>query len=400
MIVSSHSQTNPKDDLLAGQKITDDRQAKSPTLDSEKKKEINPSIPNQDSVKLVGQKSKSSQTGSKSSFRSSLGKLNMTDQTEDNETLRPKKLSEYIGQVRLVKQLSLILESSKIRGKLPEHILFYGQPGLGKTTLASLIAYELKANTKSISAPALQKIGDVVSLMVNLEPNTVLFIDEIHRLRAPLEETLYTAMEDGEVDLMLGKGQGVSSMKIRLNPFVLIGATTQLGKLSKPLKDRFTNIFQLEAYHDAEMLELIDRTAKILRLNLDQEAKVVVCRRSRGVPRVANNILKRFLDLQTVYGIQTINKAEAEDFLTELGIFEKGLTKSDLLYLKSLQESSLGLKTLSGILLEEVETIESVIEPYLIHLGFIDKDSTGRKLTPRGKEYLDRITGKLLCLVK
>ncbi len=302
--------------------------------------------------------------------------------------LRPKALDGYIGQEKTIKQLKLIIDSAKIRDTLPEHILFYGQPGLGKTTLASLISQELGANLKTIAAPALQKGGDIVSLLINMEPNTILFVDEIHRLKAPLEEIMYSAMEDCVVDLVMGKGQGVSLGRFDLNPFTLVGATTQLGRISKPLKDRFPTVFQLEPYNESDILALVDRNLEILKINMDEDAKIAVSRRCRGVPRIANNILKRFKDLQVVHNIKTIDKETSLEFLYELGIYELGLTNSDINYLKSLKETSLALKTLSGILMEEAETLETVVEPYLIYLGFLDKGSDGRKLTPKGRIFI------------
>lgn len=310
------------------------------------------------------------------------------DENQESQLLRPQSLSQYVGQEKMVRQLGLILESAKIREKIPEHILFYGPPGLGKTTIASLIAGEMNASLKVLAAPSLQKTGDLVSLLLNLEPRTVLFIDEIHRLRAPLEETLYSAMEDGKVDLLMGKGQGASVARLDLSEFMLIGATTQLGKLSKPLKDRFPSIFQLEPYTNSEILDLVERNTKILKLKINQEAKLLVCRRSRGTPRIANNLLKRLLDFQTVHKISELNDIEVEDFLKELGIFQRGLTTADLTYMRALQDGSLGLKTLGGRLLEETETLELVTEPYLIYLGFLDKSSEGRKLTAKGLEFI------------
>jgi len=302
--------------------------------------------------------------------------------------LRPTAMSDYIGQRRLVNQLQIIIESSKIRQQLPEHILFYGQPGLGKTTMSHLIAQELGAHIKVIAAPALQKIGDIVSLLVNCEPNTVLFIDEIHRLKAPLEEILYSAMEDYKVDILVGKGQGSNTVRMDLAPFILVGATTQLGKLSKPLKDRFTNIFQLEPYADSEMIDLIDRSCSILKLKLDDHAKIAICKRSRGVPRIANKLLKRLVDLKTVKKLTVINKETAIAFLHDLGIFEQGLTIGDIKYLEIVAEGNIGLKTLSDVLQEEPETIELVTEPYLTYLGYITKSSEGRKITNKGRNYL------------
>jgi Holliday junction DNA helicase RuvB len=305
--------------------------------------------------------------------------------------LRPNKLVDLIGQGHIVKQLKLILDSALIRETLPEHLLFYGQPGLGKTTLASLIANELGANFKVITAPSLQKIGDVVSILVGLEPNTVLFIDEIHRLKAPLEETLYGAMEDGQVDLVMGKGNGISTLRMDLNSFVLVGATTQLGKLSKPLKDRFPTIFQLESYNIGDMFLLVERSCRILNINIEDDAKLVICNRSRGVPRVANNILKRLLDYQVVHKYEALDKILVLEFFDELGIFDNGLTKSDLKYMKCLVSGVLGLKTIGSMMQEDTETIELVIEPYLIHLGYIVKSSEGRGLSLLGKNTIRNI---------
>jgi holliday junction DNA helicase RuvB len=315
---------------------------------------------------------------------------------EDEVTLRPRKLDEVVGQEAVVRQLKLILDSAKIREKLPEHILFYGQPGLGKTTMANLISNEMNANFRVITAPSLQKIGDLVSILVGLEPNTVLFIDEIHRLKLPLEESLYSAMEDGQVDLIMGKGNGISTLRMDLNPFVLIGATTQLGKISKPLKDRFPTVFQLQSYNNTDMFILIERSSDILKLKLDDDSKFLVAQRSRGVPRVANNILKRLLDYQTVHKIKEVNLAQTNEFFEELGVFDQGLTRSDLKYLDSLKDGSLGLKTIASIMMEDPETIELVIEPYLIHLGFIEKSSEGRNLTLKGRDKLAKFDSKIL----
>jgi holliday junction DNA helicase RuvB len=311
------------------------------------------------------------------------------EQEEDVIQLRPNKLSDIVGQNHVVKQLKLILESCQIRSVMPEHILFYGQPGLGKTTLANLIANEIEANFKVITAPSLQKVGDIVGILVGLEPRTVLFIDEIHRLKAPLEETLYSAMEDKKVDIVMGKGHGINALSMDINPFVLVGATTQLGKLSKPLKDRFGTIFQLESYSNEDMQKLIKRSCNIIGLNLTEIAINLVCDRARGVPRIANNLLKRLLDYQVVSGSKELKVDEVNSIFEDLGIHQKGLTNSDLSYLNALKSSSsLGLKTLASILQEDVDTVEQVIEPYLLHLGLIDKNISGRSLTTKGKTFL------------
>jgi len=315
----------------------------------------------------------------------------LTDkQEEEFLQLKPKNVAEYIGQAKLKKQLKLIIDSAIIRGKLPEHILFYGQPGLGKTTLASLISKELNANFKVISAPSLSKIGDLVSLLMNIEDNTVLFIDEIHRLKAPLEETLYTAMESRQVDLVMGKATTSKSMRVDLPSFTLVGATTMLGKLSKPLKDRFNTVFYLEAYEPSEILEIIDKNSQILNLKLSDSAKMILCRRCRGIPRITNNLLKRLRDYQLVHKYPELDQILVEEILQDLGILTNGLTSTDLTYLQSLQRGATGIKTISSILMEEADTIETVTEPYLLHLGLVDKASDGRKLTPKGLEFLKK----------
>lgn len=318
-------------------------------------------------------------------------KIWLTDRDEEEFLqLKPKNVSQYIGQEKLKKQLKLIIDSAIIREKLPEHILFYGQPGLGKTTLASLISKELNANFKVISAPSLSKIGDLVSLLMNIEDNTVLFIDEIHRLKAPLEETLYTAMESRQVDLVMGKATTSKSMRVDLPSFTLVGATTMLGKLSKPLKDRFNTVFYIEAYEPSEILEIIDKNSSILKLKLTDGAKTILCRRCRGIPRITNNLLKRLRDYQLVHNYQELDEILVEEILQDLGIFFNGLTSTDLTYLQALQRGTTGIKTISSILMEEADTIETVTEPYLLHLGLVDKDSGGRKLTLKGLEFLKK----------
>jgi holliday junction DNA helicase RuvB len=313
--------------------------------------------------------------------------------------LRPNKIDDYIGQSKLIKQLHLILRSAKLRETIPEHILLYGPPGLGKTTLANIIAEELSIDIRIVSAPALQKVGDLMNILINLDKPTIVFVDEIHRLRSQVEETLYSAMEDRKVDLVMGKGTGVNTIRIDLSPFILVGATTKFGNISKPLRDRFPNIFKLEPYSDDEMRQLINRNTQLLGISLTADAVAELCLRSRGVPRVANNILKRFLDLKTVHHTDnsTIDAKQAKAFLSEMGIFEDGFTAMDLNYLQALKNGSVSLKTLSGILQEETQTLEEVIEPYLIQKGLIDKDSSGRRLTLKGMNYIGITqTGTLL----
>jgi Holliday junction DNA helicase RuvB len=341
---------------------------------------------------IVSSNSKTKQTNKKTvSKKTDLNLwLNQKSESEELSNLRPKSIKDYIGQQKLIRQLSLIIESAKIRESLPEHMLFYGQPGLGKTTIAGIVSKELQSNFKVIAAPSLQKTGDLVSLLINLEPKTVLFIDEIHRLRAPLEETLYSAMEDMRIDLLMGKGHTAKTTSIDLPLFTMVGATTQLGKISKPLKDRFASIFQLEPYTHSEILDLVERTSKILNLKMDDDAKIFLCRKCRGVPRIANNLMKRVRDYQLVNKVKLLNKVQIEDIMEDLGIYENGLTKTDVVYLQALYNGTVGLKTLSGILQEESETIETVTEPYLIYLGLIDKSTGGRKLTPKGLDFLSK----------
>ncbi len=309
---------------------------------------------------------------------------------ESEKALRPKTISEYVGQTNLKGQLNLILSSCKIRKVMPEHMLFYGPAGLGKTTISNLIAQEVGANFRAITASSLQKVGDIVALLSNLEENSILFIDEIHRLKGPLEESLYSAMEDQKIDILIGKGNGSTTLRLDLPNITIIGATTMVGRLSKPLRDRFPSIFQLELYSQSEMEQLIaDNSAKI-KLSLNQDASTMIAKRSRGTPRIANNILKRFLDLQLVTAKEVLDIDDIDNFFGTIGIYQKGLTKSDLKYMNSLRDTQLSLKTLSGILMEETDTIEQVIEPYLLYLGFVDKDSNGRRLTPKGLEFVNK----------
>lgn len=315
----------------------------------------------------------------------------LTKIEESEKALRPKGLMDYVGQKSLKGQLHLILESCKMRSCMPEHMLFYGPAGLGKTTISNIIATELNVNFKAITASSLQKVGDIIALLSNLEENTILFIDEIHRLKAPLEESLYSAMEDQKIDILIGKGNGATTLRIDLPNITIIGATTLAGKLSKPLRDRFPSIFQLELYSLEEMITLISTNSIKIGLNPELDVINLIARRSRGTPRIANNILKRFLDLQLVQSKKTLNTDDVNEFFSIIGVYEQGLTKSDLKYLRSLNETQLSLKTLSGVLMEEVDTIEQVIEPYLLYLGLVDKDSNGRKLTPKGREMVIKL---------
>jgi holliday junction DNA helicase RuvB len=319
--------------------------------------------------------------------------LNLTDDSE--KALRPKQLVSFVGQTDLKNQLNIIIGSAKIRNVMPEHMLFFGPAGLGKTTISNLIALEIGANFRAITASSLQKVGDIVALLSNLEPKTVLFIDEIHRLKAPLEESLYSAMEDGKIDILIGKGNGATTLRLDLPEITIVGATTLPGRLSKPLRDRFPSTFQLELYSHKEIKELINQNLTKLKLLINQSAIDEIAMRSRGTPRITNNILKRFLDLKLVNNYLELDLEHIFSFFDQLGIYHLGLTKSDLKYLRALKDNQLSLKTLSGVLMEEVDTIEQITEPYLLYLGFVDKDSNGRKITYKGLEYLEIIKATL-----
>ena len=312
--------------------------------------------------------------------------------TEESEkALRPKTIEEYVGQEGLKKQLNLILSSANIRQVMPEHLLFYGPAGLGKTTIANLIANEINANFKVITASSLQRVGDIVALLSNLEDRTVLFIDEIHRLKAPLEESLYSAMEDQTIDILIGKGTGATTLRIDLPNITIVGATTLVGRLSKPLRDRFASTFQLELYSIPELIKIINNSSTKLGVNIAEELTTNIASKGRGTPRIVNNITKRLLDYKIVNKVEEFDMQTLEVFLSDLGLYEYGLMKSDIKYLRSLERSQLSLKTLAGVLMEEIETIEQVIEPYLLYLGFIAKDSNGRKITHRGVSFLESI---------
>jgi holliday junction DNA helicase RuvB len=339
-------------------------------------------------------KSSNKQSSQDTDKKSSKAKIEISElviKQEGEKALRPSNIEGYIGQEVLKKQLWLIIESCKIRGVMPEHMLFYGPAGLGKTTISNLIATEIGASFRSITASSLQKVGDIIALLSNLEERTILFIDEIHRLKAPLEESLYSAMEDQKIDILIGKGNGSTTLRIDLPNITIIGATTLAGRLSKPLRDRFPSLFQLELYSILEMQELIRVNSKKVGLSLTKEAVILIAKRSRQTPRIANNIIKRFLDLQLVNGHIELDTDKVFSFFKEVGIYEDGLTRSDIKYLQALEETQLSLKTISGVLMEEVDTIEQVIEPYLLFLGLVDKDSGGRKLTPKGQRFIKSI---------
>ncbi|MBI2628310.1 MAG: Holliday junction branch migration DNA helicase RuvB [Candidatus Niyogibacteria bacterium] len=321
-------------------------------------------------------------------------------QTNEDEnldlTLRPRRWNEYIGQETIKNNLKILIQAAQERGDCIEHLLFYGPPGLGKTTIAHLISKETGSPIKITSGPAIERVGDLASLLTNLSTGDILFIDEIHRLNKTVEEILYPAMENRSLDIIIGKGPSARSIQLELPAFTLIGATTRISLLSSPLRSRFSGgSFRLNFYNQKEMKEIVSRSAKILKINLIQEAAEFIADRSRCTPRVANRLLKRVRDYSQVNKITEITVKEASAALKLLEIDEKGLEAHDRQILKAIIEKfnggPVGVKTIAASLSEEAETIEEVYEPYLIQLGFIERTSRGRLATPQAFKHLGKI---------
>ncbi len=309
-----------------------------------------------------------------------------------DSALRPSAWGDYIGQKNIKENLQILLQAAKDRAQAPEHLLFYGPPGLGKTTLAHLIAREIGAQLKITSGPAIERVGDLASILTNLSAGDMLFIDEVHRLNKMIEEVLYPAMESGKLNIVIGKGPGARVIQLDLPPFTLVAATTRPALLSAPLRSRFSGgTFRLEFYSDAEIGQIIQRSAQILGVELDQEAALEIARRSRFTPRMANQFLKRCRDLAQLRN-QIINKTVAREALTLMGIDELGLNESDRKILSTLIEKfnggPVGLGTLATATHEEEATIEEVHEPYLIQLGMLERTARGRVATKRAYEHL------------
>ena len=310
-----------------------------------------------------------------------------------DHTLRPNAWTEYVGQEKIKQNLQILLQAAKGRNHPPEHLLFYGPAGLGKTTLAHLIAKETGSQMKVTSGPAIEKVGDLASILTNLSPGDILFIDEIHRLNRNIEEILYPAMESGVLDIIIGKGPSARTIQLELPPFTLIAATTRIASLSSPLRSRFSGgVYRLEFYTDEEIKRILERSSKILGIETEQEALFEIAKRSRYTPRTANYLLKRIRDYGAVHK-KNISPEIVYKSLELLGVDPLGLTVSDIKLLESLVNKfnggPVGLNTLAASLSEEEETIEEVHEPYLIQLGFIERTPRGRIATPKAYGHLN-----------
>ena len=315
-----------------------------------------------------------------------------TENDSIENTLRPLFLSDFIGQHKIKENLKVFIESAKIRKETLDHTLFYGPPGLGKTTLSQIIAHEMGVGFKGTSGPIISKAGDLAAILTNLQPNDILFIDEIHRLHTSVEEVLYSAMEDYKLDIIIGEGPAARTIKIDLPKFTLVGATTRLGLLSNPLRDRFGIPLKLNFYTPEELQKIVERDCEILNISISSEASYEVAKRSRGTPRIAIRLLKRVRDFAIVAKKQEIDLEIVKLALERLNVDEIGLDSSDIKYLKFIIENygggPVGIDTISAGLSEERDSIEDTIEPYLIQQGFINKTPRGRVATQNAYKHL------------
>jgi holliday junction DNA helicase RuvB len=318
--------------------------------------------------------------------------LGRTDEELSLElSLRPRRFSEYVGQKKVLTQLEIAVTAARERGEAMDHMLTYGPPGLGKTTLAHVVANELGVNIKTTAGPLVEKTGDLVALLTNLETRDVLFIDEIHRLHPAIEEVLYPAMEDFKLDIIIGQGPSAKSVKIPIAPFTLIGATTRAGLLTSPLRARFGIVHRLDFYTEEDLTRVILRSAAILGVGIHQDAAPAIARRSRGTPRIANRLLRRVRDFAQVRAEGVITTEVARDGLTLLEVDEMGFDEMDRSILRTLMDKfsggPVGLSTVAAVVGEEPDTIEDIYEPYLIQIGFLDRTPRGRVATERAYRH-------------
>ncbi|MCH8832259.1 MAG: Holliday junction branch migration DNA helicase RuvB [Chloroflexi bacterium] len=309
-------------------------------------------------------------------------------------SLRPRRLDDFVGQAHVKDNLSIAIQASKIRGEPLDHVVIYGPPGLGKTTLAHIIAHEMDSEIRVTSGPAIERAGDMAAILTGLQPGSVLFIDEIHRLHRVVEEVLYSAMEDFFLSWMVGKGLAARSVNLRINPFTLVGATTRFSLLSAPLRDRFGSVFRLEYYQPSDMKIIVSRSARILEMEADPDGLDEIASRSRGTPRIANRLLKRTRDYALVMADNRVTGDVARAGLEQLSVDKLGLDQSDHRLLSSLIDKfdggPVGLETLAASINEDSDTIMDVLEPYLLQLGFLDRTPRGRMATRLAYEYLGK----------